>query len=166
MSGGPGRLLPNSRGASDVTGAVARVAGAQARYVQAPRVAVEEHVAPAPVHRGGICTLGIFCPVVPNSNRNLADNIALAVTPAGGVEAAWTDDFTPKATTRVDYACQNAGRSLYAGHPGLSGCFGQPVAHHPPGHRPHRVHRPSTGHRRHRRHPSRAPRRRSRGFTG
>ncbi|MFL5824455.1 MAG: sialidase family protein [Solirubrobacteraceae bacterium] len=112
-------------GFSEIHGAVAKLAGGRAGYAHHPRVTVEAHLDRHPVHRGGICTLGIFCPVVPNSNRNLADNIALAVTPAGGVEAAWTNDFNPKATTRVDYACQNAGTSLYAGRHPLRGCYGQ-----------------------------------------
>jgi hypothetical protein len=124
-----GSLRPNDPkdvwyvGFSEIHGAVARVVGNRARYVQRPRAVVEEHIDPRPVHRGGICTLGIFCPVVPHSNRNLADNIALAVTPAGGVEAAWTNDFNRKATTRVDYACQNAGASLYRGRRTLRGCY-------------------------------------------
>jgi hypothetical protein len=160
-------------GFSEITGAVARVSGGAARYIRRPRVAVEEHIDPHAVHRGGICTLGIFCPVVPNSNRNLADNIALAVTPAGGVEAAWTNDFNAKATTRVDYACQDAGTSLYAGHQPLRGCFGERIpgrrhggaGHHPSGgHRSH--HRRPSHHRVKHRRPSRRPRRHSRGFTG
>jgi hypothetical protein len=157
-------------GFSEIRGAVARVAGGQARYVQPPRVAVEEHIDVHPVHRGGICTLGIFCPVVPNSNRNLADNIALALTPAGGVEAAWTNDFNPKATTRVDYACQNAGASLLAHRRSLTGCYGQPGGprtrrHHVgrPGRRGHR-HRKTRSH--HRARPHRPRRGHRRGFTG
>jgi hypothetical protein len=128
-------------GFSEVRGAVARVVGGRARYERSPRVTVEEHLDRRPVHRGGICTLGIFCPVVPNSNRNLADNIALAITPAGGVEAAWTNDFNSKSTTSIDYACQNAGTSLYAGRHALHGCLGQRVAH-----RAHGLRQPRRGH--------------------
>jgi hypothetical protein len=133
-------------GLSEVHGAVARVLRGRASYVRPPRIVVEEHIDPHAVHRGGICTLGIFCPVVPNSNRNLADNIALALTPAGGVEAAWTNDFNPKATTRVDYACQQTGVSLYSDHAALRACYGQRVAHRAElPRRPRRLRRQFTG---------------------
>lgn len=78
---------------------------------------------PDPVHAGGICTFGLFCAVVPNANRRLADSIAIALDPAGGANAVWTNDAG--GTRRIDFACQSSGPSA-SPRPGLKvlhGCF-------------------------------------------
>ncbi|HJP67111.1 MAG TPA: hypothetical protein VKA30_12510, partial [Actinomycetota bacterium] len=45
-----------------------------------------------PMHHGDICTLGIFCSVVPGANRNLLDFIDIAIDPAGRAHVVYTDD--------------------------------------------------------------------------
>ncbi len=45
-----------------------------------------------PMHHGDICTLGIFCSVVPGTNRNLLDFIDVAVDASGFFHVAYTDD--------------------------------------------------------------------------
>jgi hypothetical protein len=59
--------------------------------------------------------------VVPNANRSLADSIAIALDPAGGANAAWTNDAA--ATRRIDFACQSSGPSAFAGLKALHGCY-------------------------------------------
>ena len=78
-------------GFAQITGATATVAASGARYMTTPKVA-SKPLDPNPVHTGGICTFGIFCTAVPNANRSLADSIAIALDPAGGANAVWTND--------------------------------------------------------------------------
>lgn len=47
---------------------------------------------PTPMHVGDICTLGLFCAAVPNSNRNILDFIDVAVDANGFAHVAYTDD--------------------------------------------------------------------------
>src|SRR5204863_5899836 len=72
-------------------------------------------------HVGGICTFGIFCSVVPNANRSLADSIAIALDPSGGANLVWTNDTS--ASSRIDFACQSSGASALAGLKPLHGCY-------------------------------------------
>lgn len=109
-----------SIGLAQITGAVATVGSTGAKYTHRP-VVQTKLLDPKPVHKGGICSFGIFCSAVPNANRSLADSIAIALDPAGGVNAVWTNDASnPR---RIDFACQKSGRSSYAGLPALTRCF-------------------------------------------
>jgi len=106
-------------GYTRITGASAVVDATGIHYVQTPSVA--SRTLEDPIHNGGICTFGIFCSVVPNANRDLADSIAIALDPAGGANAVWTNDAS--GTSRIDFSCQNSGPSAYAGKPALTRCF-------------------------------------------
>ena len=107
-------------GLAQITGATASVSGGTARYATTPQVS-SQLLDPAVVHNGGICTFGIFCSAVPNANRSLADSIAIALDPAGGANATWTNDAT--SPRHVDFACQSSGPSAFAGAKELRGCF-------------------------------------------
>jgi hypothetical protein len=118
-------LRPNDPGSiwyigfSQVTGAAAKLESGRAFYPATPKVTstlLDTNV----VHRGGICTFGIFCSVVPNANRDLADSIAIAIDKKGGANAVWTNDAS--GTSRVDFACQQGGPSAYAGKT-IDGCY-------------------------------------------
>lgn len=50
-------------------------------------------VTPTAMHHGDICTLGIFCLAVPNSNRDLLDFIDVQVDPEGRAHVAFTGDY-------------------------------------------------------------------------
>jgi hypothetical protein len=123
--------LPNSSSAIwyisflQVSGAKAAVVGGAAQYVTTPSVSAVIHIDPGAVHVGGICSFGIFCTVV-SGNRNLADSISITLDPAGGAEAIWTKDTNPGTASEVDFACQTAGPSAYAGMPALNGCYEPP----------------------------------------
>lgn len=104
---------------AQITGAVATVGPAGAAYTTPP-VVTTRLLDPNAVHVGGICTFGIFCSAVPNANRSLADSIAIAIDPAGGANAVWTNDA---GTRRIDFACQSSGQSAYAGLKPLHGCY-------------------------------------------
>jgi hypothetical protein len=106
---------------SQVTGAKATVSSGAASYSNPPHVR-SLLIDPAPQHVGGICTFGIFCEAVPNANRSLADSIAIAIDPAGGANAVWSNDAT-SAGNIVEFACQSSGASALAGAPKLSGCY-------------------------------------------
>jgi hypothetical protein len=71
-------------------------------------------VKPAPMHKGDICNLGIFCGILPGApgDRSLADFIDIAVDPAGYFHASYTDNFGHSAQLHV--ANQVAGPSAYA----------------------------------------------------
>ncbi len=104
---------------AQITGAIATVSGNGAVYTSPPNVAIVR-LDPNPVHVGGICSFGIFCSVVPNANRNLADSIAIFLDPAGGATAVWTNDkVSPE---RIEFACQSGGPSATTGQV-LSGCY-------------------------------------------
>ena len=99
--------------AAQVTGAVAAVSHGAARYTATPQIS-ETLLDPNPAHVGGICTFGIFCSAVPNANRNLADSIAIALDPAGGANAVWTNDLhAPE--SHISFACQKSGLSAFGG---------------------------------------------------
>lgn len=107
-------------GFSQIRYAIARVSGSRAVYARAPVVAdvyLDRHV----VHRGGICTFGLFCSAVPNANRSLADAIAIALDPAGGANVTWTDDAGSKRLVRT--TCQSSGPSAYTWESPLIGCY-------------------------------------------
>ena len=118
---------PSSRwgiGFSQVVGAKAVTDAAGTHYVSTPSV-TEQLLDPNPVHVGGICSFGIFCSVVPQSNRDLADSIAIALDPDGGANVVWTNDAkktdsSGKAVSEVDFACQDSGRSAASGE--VDGC--------------------------------------------
>jgi len=109
-----------SAGFAQITYATATVGSKGARYKVAPQVA-SLLLDPDPVHVGGICSFGIFCSVVPNANRRLADSIAIALDPAGGANATWTNDAGD--SRRIDFACQSSGPSAFAGANALTGCY-------------------------------------------
>jgi hypothetical protein len=119
-------LQPNDPGSvwsigfSQIRNATASLGARGAYYPQAPSV-TSSLLDPSPVHAGGICTFGIFCSVVPNANRSLADSIAIALDPAGGANAVWTNDAG--GASRIDFACQSSGPSAYAELKALRGCF-------------------------------------------
>src|SRR5919198_802831 len=104
---------------SQVTGATATVTANGAAYTATPAVTTQL-LDQSPAHVGGICTFGIFCSVVPNANRSLADSIAIAVDPGGGANAVWTNDAT--GTRHIDFACQSSGASSFATLKPLRGC--------------------------------------------
>lgn len=102
-------------------------------YVGAgPQVAQETQISSNAIHVGGICTFGIFCSVT-GGNRNLLDSNNIAIDPAGGANNNWTADANP-AQRRVEFGCQNSGRSLFdgpnapepfaGGSAVLNGCYG------------------------------------------
>ena len=64
----------------------------------------------------------MFCAAVPNTGRSLADSIVVAIDPAGGANAAWTNNGS--GSGRVDFACQDGGPSVFAGMKNLRGCYG------------------------------------------
>ncbi len=116
-------------GFSRITGAVATYSGGPNAAYAAPPQADEVLLDLDPVHGngitgGGICTFGLFCAALgsQNGNRSLADSIAIALDPAGGANAAWTDDGgNPK---EIHFSCQDSGPSALAGAPRLNGCYG------------------------------------------
>lgn len=113
-------------GFAQIRGARATLSSGVARYTTTPTV-TRRNLDPNVAHIGGICTFGIFCSAIPNANRNLADAIEVDLDPAGGANAAWTDD-TPSHQTQgqdshIDFTCQSSGASAYSGQPALSGCF-------------------------------------------
>ena len=105
---------------SQITGATATVTGGAARYAKPPHV-VSTRLDPNAVHVGGICTFGIFCTVVPNANRDVADSISIALDPAGGANPVWTNDAS--GTRHVDFACQSSGPSAFTNLKPLHGCY-------------------------------------------
>ena len=117
-------------GFSRVTGAEAGYTGGPNAFYVSPPAFQELLLDPNPVHGngtsgGGICTFGLFCSGVPGANRALADSIAIALDPAGGVNAVWTDDIgNPGNAREIHFACQNSGASSFEGAPDLNGCYG------------------------------------------
>jgi hypothetical protein len=105
---------------SQITGATATLGSGGASYTTTPQVA-SQALDPNPAHVGGICTFGVFCSVVPNANRSLADSIAIALDPAGGANPVWTNDAG--STRLIDFACQSSGPSAFAGAKALHGCY-------------------------------------------
>ena len=107
-----------------LSGAKAFLDGNKARYFNKPQLSTQrlDH---NPIHIGGICTFGIFCSALPDSNRNLADSISIWLDPAGGANAVWTVDAPRQLQqgedSHIEYACQSGGPSLYRGFPDLAG---------------------------------------------
>jgi hypothetical protein len=120
-------LRPNDPGSIwyigflSISGAVAAVGLNDAHYVSTPKVQ-KVLLDASPVHVGGICTFGLFCAAMPNADRSLADSIAVAIDPAGGANAVWTDN--DQGASLVRFACQSSGPSFYSGLPALKRCFG------------------------------------------
>ena len=103
-------------------------------YVGAgPQVAQEAQVSNNVIHVGQICTFGIFCDLVTGGDRSLLDSNNITIDPAGGANATWTANANPT-NERVEFVCQNSGRSLFDGANSpepfaggaaiLNGCYG------------------------------------------
>jgi uncharacterized repeat protein (TIGR01451 family) len=103
-------------------------------YVSAgPQVAQETQVSNGVIHVGQICTFGLFCDLVTGGDRSLLDANNIAIDPAGGANATWTANANPS-SGRVEFVCQNSGRSVFdganapepfaGGSPVLNGCYG------------------------------------------
>jgi hypothetical protein len=103
-----------------ISRAIATVTKTGARYTKTPTVQ-RLRLDTDPAHIGGICSFGIFCSVVPNADRSLADSIAVALDPGGGANAVWTDNSS--GTNEIHFACQNSGPSFFSGLPALKGCY-------------------------------------------
>jgi hypothetical protein len=89
---------------------VAQVRGLTSHRPNIQSVTASDHV----VHIGGICTLGIFCGVLPGSSddRSLLDFFKVAVDPQGRVEVVWSDNNRPgDFKTGVGFARQSRGQS-------------------------------------------------------
>jgi uncharacterized repeat protein (TIGR01451 family) len=131
---------------SQISGAIANAPGVggcppdnltmngPACYVGAgPQVAEERQVSNDVVHFGQICTFGLFCDLVTGGDRSLADVNNIAIDPAGGANVNWTANANPS-SVRIDFACQNSGRSVFDGENApepfaggsaiLNGCYG------------------------------------------
>jgi hypothetical protein len=113
-------------GFSQVTYAVATLSNGQAVYTKPPRVR-ELLIERTPVHKGGICTFGIFCSAT-GGNRSLADSIAVAIDPSGAANASWTNDYDVATGTsgskfrRIEFGCQSGGPSVFIAA-SISGCY-------------------------------------------
>jgi uncharacterized repeat protein (TIGR01451 family) len=114
-------------GMSQVTGAVAHyVSGVNATYdstpVSTPQILLDANrVHGNGTTGGGICTYGLFCTAVPNSNRSLGDVFEVHLDPAGGANVTWTSD---NGGNHIGFACQNSGASAFGSAPDLNGCYG------------------------------------------
>jgi hypothetical protein len=98
---------------------LATLKGGQAVYAKTPAVVTVKLDANV-IHTGGICTFGIFCSVT-GGDRSLADSISIALDPAGGANAIWTNNGG--GDNEIDFACQSSGSSAFAGKPNLKGCY-------------------------------------------
>src|SRR5207244_11507651 len=78
-----------------------------------PQVAQETQVSNGVIHVGQICTFGLFCDLVTGGDRSLADANNIAIDPAGGANATWTAN--QPGSQRVEFVCQNSGRSIFDG---------------------------------------------------
>jgi uncharacterized repeat protein (TIGR01451 family) len=97
-----------------------------------PQVAQETQVSNGVIHIGQICTFGLFCDLVTGGDRSLLDANNIAIDPAGGANATWTANSP--GSQRVEFVCQNSGRSVFdganapepfaGGSPILNGCYG------------------------------------------
>jgi hypothetical protein len=88
---------------------VAQVRGLTTSHVDNQTVQASDHVN----HVGGICTLGIFCGVLPGSSpdRTLLDFFKVTVDPTGMVEVTWSDNHRPTGGNGVGFARQSTGES-------------------------------------------------------
>jgi hypothetical protein len=91
---------------------VAQVRGLTSDTPDVQTVQASDHV----THVGGICTLGIFCGVLPGSSddRTLLDFFKVAVDPVGMAEVTWSDNNKPTGSkTGVGFARQVGGESAF-----------------------------------------------------
>jgi hypothetical protein len=91
---------------------VAQVRGLMGKHPQIQKATASDHV----MHVGGICTLGIFCGVLPgsSSDRTLLDFFKVAVDPQGKVEVVWSDNNRSDGVkTGVGFARQTRGQSAF-----------------------------------------------------
>jgi uncharacterized repeat protein (TIGR01451 family) len=98
-----------------------------------PQVAAETLLNGQSIHNGQICTFGLFCDLVTGGDRSLLDSNNIAIDPAGGANGDWTANANPS-SERVEFACQNSGRSVFdginapepfaGGSAILNGCYG------------------------------------------
>jgi hypothetical protein len=74
------------------------------------------------MHVGDICTHGIYCDLVLNGNRDLADSISIAIDRGGSAGLAWTDQGRVlHGPTHITYGCNTSQQSAIAGaNSGLS----------------------------------------------
>lgn len=89
---------------------VAQVRGLMGKRPNIQTAIVTDHY----MHIGGICTLGIFCGVLPgsSSDRTLLDFFKVAVDPKGMIEVTWSDNNRPGGVkTGVGFARQTSGQS-------------------------------------------------------
>jgi hypothetical protein len=94
---------------------VAQVRGLTTKHPDNQTVPASDHF----VHIGGICTLGIFCGVLPGSSadRTLLDFFKVAVDPKGMAEVTWSDNNRPGAIkTGVGFSRQVGGQSAFDPH--------------------------------------------------
>ncbi len=101
---------PNKDAASaEWSVSVAQVRGLLHHHPKVIRGTASDHV----VHRGGICTLGIFCGVLPGSSadRSLLDFFKIIIDRAGMAEVVFSDNGTGG---QVTFARQSSGPSAYA----------------------------------------------------
>jgi len=105
----------------DLTGIDWRVAVAQVRDLGTPKPKVHwGYASDHSVHHGPICTLGIFCGILPgsSSDRSLLDFFKVTVLPDGHPAVVWSDnnrqdDFK----TGVGFAKQVSGPSAWSTRP-------------------------------------------------
>src|ERR1700746_3662343 len=87
--------------------------GAGAQVAQETVVSTSASNPSGIIHIGQICTFGLFCDLVTGGDRSLLDSNNIAIDPAGGANATWTANSP--GSQRVEYVCQNSGRSLFDG---------------------------------------------------
>ncbi len=77
----------------------------------------QQRLRPGAVHKGDICTLGIFC--LDDDNRDLGDVNDIKIDRSGGAQVAYTYESypvgAPAGRTEIDFQCQRSGPGLYAG---------------------------------------------------
>jgi hypothetical protein len=99
-----------------------RVAVAQVRDLGTARPSVLwGYASDHSVHHGGICTLGIFCGILPgsSSDRTLLDFFKVTVMPDGSPAVVWSDNNRQDgdARTGVGFAKQSGGPSAWKTRP-------------------------------------------------
>ena len=92
---------------------VAQVRGLKTKHPREIAGQASDHV----VHHGAICTLGLFCGILPGSasDRSLLDFFKVAVTPSGRPAVVWSDNHRTGGgpSTGVGYAMQTSGPSAW-----------------------------------------------------
>jgi hypothetical protein len=93
---------------------VAQVRGLTTQHPRQITTRASDHV----VHHGAICTLGLFCGVLPGSasDRTLLDFFKVAIAPSGRVAVAWSDNHRVDgvAPKGVGFAEQSSGPSAWS----------------------------------------------------